>query len=301
MLEIIDSYCWEEHKKIITHDQHGIDGLKNVAYWNYATVAPPAPKHFHADILEIHCLLKGKRVVALEHETYTITGNELFITYPNEEHSTSSYETSPCSFIAFQIDLKDPTKLLGLNSEYSKSLYSLLVESKERHIRFTSADAQMVKSAFMNICDGSESVRYLGVQQLTCFLFKIQDFFPVKKKGKTIMDENIRRVIKYIEECYTDNPRLQGLAALSGYSLSRFKCRFKEVVGLPPANYIAMKKLEYAKGQLLETDASVTQIALDAGYSSSNYFCTTMKRNTGYSPHEFREMCHTNSDEKSQE
>ena len=291
MQEIIDPFCWEERKKNITHDEHKVDGLRNLSYCNYVTAAPPTPQHYHNDILEIYCLLKGKRVCYVEDEAYTVTGNELFLTFPSEPHSTSGYQTSPCTFIAFQIDVHDKQHLLGLNTEYSEALYTLLMNCENRHLRFTTSDAQLLRFAFENISDKDPFSLYLGVQYLSCFLFKIQDFIPVRKRGKTIMDENIKRVIGYIEQSYQDNPRLTELAALSGYSLSRFKSKFKEVVGIPPANFIALKKLEYAKELLSTTEFSVTQIAFDAGFSSSNYFGTMMKRSTSYNPSEFRAMC----------
>lgn len=291
MQEIIDTYCWEDRKKLITQEQHKIDGLKNLAYWNYVTAAPPTPQHFHTDILEIHCLLKGKRVCTVGEDDYTITGNELFITYPFEPHCTSGYQASPCSFIAFQLDIHEKDHLLGLNPSYSRALHELLVGYKNRHVRFTNQDAQLLRLAFMNISDGNQLSLYLGVQYLSCFLFKVQDFIPVRKREKAIMDEHIKLVLHTIEKRYKDNPKLSELAALSGYSLSRFKGKFKEVVGIPPANYIALKKLEFAKELLSKTDYPITHIALEAGFSSSNYFCTMMKRSTSYSPSEFRDMC----------
>ena len=291
MLEIIDSFCWEDRKKVITHDQHGIPGLRNLAYWNYITATPPTPEHFHSDIIEIHCLLKGKRVCKVGDESHTVTGNELFLTYPYEPHQTTSFETSPCTFIAFQVSLQDEEHLFGLNQDYSKMLAQLLKSCEYRHLRFTANDAQLLHQAFSNISDGSTSALHLGVQFLCCFLFKIQDFVPIRQQIKTIIDENIRRVIHYVEQHYCDNPTLSELAALSGYSLSRFKAKFKEVVGIPPASYMVMRKLEYAKQQLANTEHSVTQIAYDAGFSSSNYFGTAMKRATGYSPNEFRALC----------
>ena len=292
--EIIDSFCWEEHKKVITFDQHKIVGLRNIAYWNLATAAPPTPQHFHSDIIEIHCLLKGKRVCHVGDATYTVTGNELFLTFPYESHYTSDYQVSPCTFFGFQLDLSEKEHLLGLNRDYSLALYELLTTCRHRHLRFSASEQQLLKFAFANICDGDEGSLRLGVQYLSCFLFKIPDFIPVRQTEKTIVDSNIKRVLEYIEEQYRESPRLSKLAVISGYSLSRFKIKFKEVVGIPPANYISMKKLEYAKHLLATTDLPITRIALDAGFSSSNYFCTMMRNYTSFTPSEYRNMCRQN-------
>lgn len=293
--EIIDNFCWEEHKKVLTFERHGIEGLKNIAYWNLSTAAPPTPKHYHSDIIEIHCLLKGKRVCHVGEQTYTVTGNEMFLTFPYEVHFTSNYQVSPCTFFGIQLDLKNKDRLLGLNAEYSRALYDLLTTYPYRHLRFSPSETQLLKQAFANISDGDEHAKMLGVQYLACFLFKIQEFIPVKEEHKTIIDKNIQRVLEFIDRAPHETINLQELAAISGYSLSRFKSKFKDEVGLPPANYITMKKMEHAKVLLSTTDIPITQIALDSGFSSSNYFCTMMRNYTTFSPTEYRAICRQNT------
>ena len=78
------------------------------------------------------------------------------------------------------------------------------------------------------------------------------------------------------------------VAGLSGYSLSRFKTRFREETGQTPALYITALRVERAKLELERTDQSVTDIAFNLGWSSGNYFCTVFKKLTGVSPLTYR-------------
>ncbi len=289
MPEIFDEYCWEEHKKVITHNVHNVKGLRNFAYWNLSRAIPPTPLHYHSDIVELHCLTKGKRFCQIEDEAYTVTGNELFTTYPFEPHNNGNYHQSPCSFYGFQVDLKDKEQLLGLNREYSLALYEILTNRKFRHLSFSPSETKLLKMAFEHIAEGSAVSIKIGIQYLCCFLFKIPTFSPVMKESKPNFDEDIKSVLSYIDKHYREELHLKKLAEVSGYSLSRFKIRFKDEVGMTPANFITYKKLEYAKYLLESTDYSVTQIALDAGFSSSNYFCTVLKKLSNYTPSEYRE------------
>ena len=289
-MEIFDTYCWEEHKKVITHAQHGIPGIGNFSYWNLSRAWAPTPKHYHSDIIEIHCLIKGKRVCELGDKVYTVTGNEMFITFPYEEHSNSGYHLSPYSFYGFQVNLKDPEHLLGLNREYSRALFTILSSLPHRHLRFAPQDTLLLKQAFDNISDGNSEALYLGVQFLTCFLFKIPEFVPVNENQRKVFDPNIQRVLDYIEKNFREPQQLHDLAVLSGYSLSRFKIKFKEEVGITPANYITIQKLEYAKKMLIRTDYPISRIALDAGFSSSNYFTTVMQKLAYCTPSGYREL-----------
>ena len=288
MLEIIDEFCWEKHNKTITDDMHGISGLKNFAHWNLPTASSPTPLHHHSDIIEIHCLIKGRRVFHVLDKTYTVTGNELLVTLPYEPHFTSTNDLSPCSFYGFQIDVSQKEALLGLNKEYSLALFEILTTLTQRHMRFSPIEMRLLNQAFENISDEDPGSRYLGVQFLSCFLFKLPDFIPLRNENKSISDTNIKRVIKYIDTHYQDTLQLKELSVISGYSLSRFKNKFKEIVGIPPANYITFKKLEYAKKLLEQTLVPITQVAMDAGFSSSNYFCTVFRNFTNYSPSEYR-------------
>ncbi|MDC7245162.1 MAG: AraC family transcriptional regulator [Sphaerochaetaceae bacterium] len=296
MLEIVDKFCWEKYNKTITYDMHKIEGLRNFAHWNLPRASSPVPLHHHPNIIEFHCLTKGRRVFHLEEKTYIITGNEMFFSLPYEPHYTSSNDLSPCSFFGFQIDVTQKDELLGLNREYSLALYQMLTSLNYRHLKFSLNEKQFLRLAFENICENTVSSRMLGVQYLSSFLFKIPDFIPIINEVKRINDPHIKRVIHHINEHYSENLQLKELSAISGYSLSRFKIKFKEVVGIPPANYITFKKLEYAKELLEQTSEAITQIALDAGFSSSNYFCTVFKNFTNYTPSEYRDAYLRNTD-----
>ena len=82
--------------------------------------------------------------------------------------------------------------------------------------------------------------------------------------------------------------QIRELARLCGLSVSRFKERFRDEVGVPPAEYLTRQKIEAAKSLLLAGDHSITDVAMDLGFSSSQYFATAFKRYTGRTPSEYR-------------
>lgn len=79
---------------------------------------------------------------------------------------------------------------------------------------------------------------------------------------------------------------LRDLATGSGLSLSRFKGRFVSEVGMPPGEYLVSRRIEAAKAFLL-SGKSVTEAALETGFSSSQYFATVFRRFTGRAPSSF--------------
>lgn len=63
---------------------------------------------------------------------------------------------------------------------------------------------------------------------------------------------------------------------------------FKTETGRTLTEYIIESRLERAKELLLETDLTVSEIALQCGYSNFSYFSTLFKKSTNLSPTEFR-------------
>jgi AraC-like DNA-binding protein len=110
------------------------------------------------------------------------------------------------------------------------------------------------------------------------------------------VSETSRRIeaaVREIESRPQETFFLKDLARQSHLSLSRFKTRFKSETGIPPKQFILQCKLAAARERLVSTDDSICQIAMDLGFSSSQYFATVFKRLMGISPKECRHSATT--------
>ena len=63
----------------------------------------------------------------------------------------------------------------------------------------------------------------------------------------------------------------------------------KSSIGISPKQYMMQQKLAYAKNLLLNTSASVSEVALSVGYSDQLYFSRIFKKREGMTPTEYRE------------
>lgn len=292
MYEIFDDYCWTKEKKVITKDKHKVPGLGNFAYWNLNSSSIPSPMHYHSDIIEVHCMMKGTRYTQIEKDgkitKYTSNGNQAFLTFPFELHSNGNQPLSPCEFFAFQIITEDPHHLFGLSREYSSELYTQLLKLEQRHLALGSTHLNNLRSAFTFFSEMTPSSTMIGVQFLTCFLFNLRFLSPVADNQIMQLDERIKKSIFYLNDNIQESLQLIDLADASGYSLSRFKVKFKEEVGITPAEYVTLQKLEYAKKKLVETDISITDLAYLLGFSSSNYFSSVFKKIMTCTPKHYR-------------
>jgi len=81
---------------------------------------------------------------------------------------------------------------------------------------------------------------------------------------------------------------VEEMAALVGLGTTLFNERVKSYTGFSPINYLINIRISEAIRLLKSPEISVTDIALDTGFYSSQHFSTTFKKLTGYRPSEFR-------------
>ena len=78
------------------------------------------------------------------------------------------------------------------------------------------------------------------------------------------------------------------LAEISAVSVAYFAREFKKAFGLPPHRYLLSRRIERASAMLRDTDLSITDIALQTGWTSLGTFGRIFRDITGASPGEIR-------------
>ncbi len=109
---------------------------------------------------------------------------------------------------------------------------------------------------------------------------------PVSRGGLAPWQQ--KRVAAYIEERVADDIPLATLAELARLSPYHFSRSFKHSFGLPPHRYHANRRIERAKQLLANRELSVTNIALDVGFSETSTFSAAFHRLTGQTPSRYR-------------
>ena len=81
---------------------------------------------------------------------------------------------------------------------------------------------------------------------------------------------------------------VEEMAAIAGMGTTLFNEKVKSYTGFTPLNYLINIRISEAIKLLKKEDVSITDIALDTGFYSSQHFSTTFKKLTSYTPSEFR-------------
>jgi AraC family transcriptional regulator len=98
----------------------------------------------------------------------------------------------------------------------------------------------------------------------------------------------LRAVTEYVEEHLDSGPSLDQMAAVARLSAYHFARQFKRSTGLPPHQYVIMRRVERAKQLLRGGDFSLAEVAAHAGFSGQSVFCHHFKRLLGVTPRQFR-------------
>ena len=112
---------------------------------------------------------------------------------------------------------------------------------------------------------------------------------PVRSPDGTLPRGRLRAVVEYIEEDLEAGLTLDQLAAVTGLSPFHFARQFKAATGLPPHQYVIMRRVERAKRLMYEqTDLSLAEVAAHTGFSDQSQFSHHFKRVLGVTPGQFR-------------
>jgi AraC family transcriptional regulator len=63
---------------------------------------------------------------------------------------------------------------------------------------------------------------------------------------------------------------------------------FREWFGCSPGEYVRQRRLDVACARLADTDRSIAEIAMQAGFASPSHFATTFRRVMGVTPRDYR-------------
>jgi AraC-like DNA-binding protein len=276
-------------------DRHILDfrplGFRDVAVlgrYEYTSAHRPLVRHSHGNMIEICLLESGRQNYIVEGEEYSLVGGDIFLTRPYEKHGTGSYPEEKGVLYWLLIHIPKPRqRFLSLPPAQGECIVQQLLCFHPRHFKGNAKLKNTLKQLFTVFYDESNPLRIVNLQNLLLRFLLDTLACTAQKKGKNPSSE-IRHILSYIEQHLFEMIPLSALADEMSLSLSRFKMRFKKEIGIPPAQYIMAQKIEKSKQLLSSGRYSVTDVAMQLGFSSSQYFAAVFKQYTGLRPSQIK-------------
>jgi AraC-like DNA-binding protein len=263
----------------------GVKDLSLLGKYHYEKAGNCLEPHSHHDMMEIVYCHSGTQLYETDNQPFRIKGGEIFITFPNEIHSTNQKPEEKGIIYWLQIYIHpDRNKLLQLPEEESVLVINKLLSIGKRHFK---ADAKVHKIfeemfAVTELFDGTE--KQLRIKQLLLQLIILIIDSPSRNITKQ-KDDKVAVVSTFIRDNLTRSLCISSLAEVVHLSESRFKSWFKQQFGMPAMEYIQRQKISKAIELWNQNhEETVTDIAYSLNFSSPQHFSTLFKKYTGQSP-----------------
>lgn len=283
-METIDEYTNRKDRTVLLGEQTWINSLATFGHATNNKAELPLIDHYHKGKIEFVILVEGIQKYTASGVEYTLYGGDVFVTQPNEIHSSGKSPQSVNEILWFQIDLAKPENFLGLNEQNGIHVFNRLIHFEARKYQLERSLIQKFIKAFQLLCANDINEKIKGHSLFIFCLMCLLDEKPVL----TALSNDIDQAKQFILMHLHDAIGMEDLVGTSGLSISRFKQKFKEQIGFTPREYINYMKIEKTKEKVANTKESITDIAFEYSFSTSNYFCVVFKQFTGYSPKEYR-------------
>jgi AraC-like DNA-binding protein/mannose-6-phosphate isomerase-like protein (cupin superfamily) len=98
----------------------------------------------------------------------------------------------------------------------------------------------------------------------------------------------IAKAVRHVLANFRGEIRVEDLLAVTGMSRATFARQFKQHAGRTLSGFVNKVRLQAACRALAETDAAVTEIAMNCGFGEISFFNRVFRREKGCSPREWR-------------
>lgn len=248
--------------------------------------------HWHT-AMEVIIPLENDYMVSVNDKTYHLLPHDILMIAPGEIHTLSAPETGIRNI--YMIDLSFLTKIKGFASIQSfispsihitqsthpkihKSILNQFLHIAAEYFRDKEYCEMTIYSVILKIFS---ELGYCRMQDSELFAHCRND-----KKKEYIQKINI--VLDYIDINYAEDIHLEKMADMAGFSKYHFSRLFTQYTGHTFCDYLNLRRIRAAESLLSGNELTVTEVAMQSGFSSIATFNRVFKTLNNCSPSEYR-------------
>lgn len=251
------------------------DNLKRPKVWTCKNIN--FFPHFHGTI-ELTYVMEGEIYCTCNGKNYTARQGELLIFPSYSVHSGTSTEGTKSAVVLIPLD-------------YSTSIFSALTGKTFRDLIVPdSAECreifhcmQMLLKNKTKKVNANVTKGYIGV-----IIGTMIDVVGLKELGNDKNEYLSKDILMYLQENFLSPISLDDISARFGYSKYSFSHLFNAYFQCSMTDYINSLRARYAANMLLETERSMTEIAMQSGFESLRTFYRVFKKYFGATPSEYK-------------
>ena len=266
----------------------GVDCIPVLGKSNFLSVRPGPDFHIHPGCMEFCLCLKGNLIFDTEDGEYPFRPGHIFVSSPREPHHLRHNPSGLKTYrILFAIP-KPGQRILGLDKRESEWLSRTLTHLPKRLFAAT----PRIRTSFERLFELYDSERRIPaarrVRLKSATLELLVAIVDAARRTPRKATSSIERIARRIRERPNAEYPAAAMARESHLSLSAFSDAFKQAMGLPLHAYVLNCRVERAKRLLATTKRSISSIAQELGFYSTQHFALTFKRIIGKHPRDLR-------------
>ena len=251
--------------------------------------------------MEIILVDQGHLEWAVEQVPEVLNPGTVFFTLPWQKHGSLQVQEPRNRIFYILFSLPGKNDVLKAEMRFPEAL------------KFSAAEQQMLAQVFMKAphhawqasslfkrlfpeliqrLAGTTAMDSLSaISLLRSILIELADTISKSQSTQQHPSPTVRKVRSFLREIgqALDHAwTLEEMATRCGVKRTQLSKIIKQVTGYPPIQYLNRIRLEKACEILRNTDRSITDIAFDCGYGSSQYFAENFKKHLRMTPTEYR-------------
>lgn len=248
---------------------------------------PGLEPHVHPDALEVCLLTRGEVDWWVEDRVFTVDAGDVFVTHPGERHGGVGSVVHPCELYWFQLATRPrlldnwpgtdaaairrdimclPVRTFEASPFLVQSIRCLIDEHRHRQPHATSAARAALHAVVVSLIREAGEARAPEIS------------LPVQHA--------MNWMSKRVEQPFG----VDDVAAAVGLSTVRLQARFRRELNCSVGEHRNRLRVHRAKLLLRDTDQSITTIAHQMCFASSQYFATFFRQHVGMQPSAYREQ-----------
>ncbi|MCR5640216.1 MAG: AraC family transcriptional regulator [Lachnospiraceae bacterium] len=248
--------------------------------------------HWHPEI-ELTYVVSGEMIYSINDKTYHLKAGDVLFGNQSTLHEGHQWKEKDCEYIAVTFL---PKLIYGFEGSLIQEKYVAPITERSGVASFHldgseewhQAATELLKTVISSYESGNEM---FTVQQLLFFWQMLYEHFPIEEKkvsGHSKHYDQIRDMISYIENHYTEQITLDDIATAAHLSRSECSRVFKKVMGTSLFSFIQNYRIEKSCSYLLESSAPISEIAEMVGFSDGNYYTKCFQKIIGDTPSAYR-------------
>lgn len=247
--------------------------------------------HWH-DLLEINLVIRGELEVVRNNRNFNVSSGEMIVLNRDDIHAINS-RSEDLVYVQMHLDLEKYNEYIP---EIWTNLFyctpeenDLISMNLKREMRSHISSILRLMGEVARDVDAEKKILYYSIDILSSLKMAFQA--RIDPKGHGLNNEQIARVWKAIDYIYDNCHRKLTLheVAQQIYVSDDYLTRLlKKNNGMGFEQFLSFVRAELSVKLLLNTEMSISDIALECGFSALRYYNAAFLKNYGCTPAEYR-------------